>query len=66
MDRAVRNVTKFSDWSLRNAVRAATLNPTRAVGLADQGKIAVGAVANLTVLTASGEVIKTIIGGNAS
>ncbi len=34
MDRAVRNVTKFSEWSLREAVRAATLNAARAVGLA--------------------------------
>ncbi len=33
MDRAVRNVTQFSDWSLRDAVRAATLNPAQAVGL---------------------------------
>ena len=34
MDRAVRNVTQFSDWTLRDAVRAATLNPARAVGMA--------------------------------
>ena len=34
MDRAVRNVTQFAGWSLRDAVRAATLNPTLAVGLA--------------------------------
>ncbi len=33
MDRAVRNVTQFSNWSLRDAVQAATLNPARAVGL---------------------------------
>ena len=33
MDRAVRNVTQFSNWSLRDAVRAATLNPARAAGL---------------------------------
>ena len=35
MDRAVRNVTQFSDWSLQDAVRAATLNPARAVGWQD-------------------------------
>ena len=34
MDRAVRNVTQFSRWGLKDAVRAATLNPARAVGLA--------------------------------
>src|SRR5581483_4124039 len=33
MDRAIRNVTQFSDWSLRDAVRAATLNPAKAAGL---------------------------------
>src|SRR5258706_269702 len=34
MDRAVRNVTRFAGWSLQDAVRAATLNPARAAGLA--------------------------------
>src|SRR5207244_5354020 len=32
MDRAVRNVTRFSNWTLAQAVRAATLNPAQAVG----------------------------------
>src|SRR5450755_1398418 len=36
MDRAVRNVTQFSNWTLRDAVQAATLNPARAVGLSDR------------------------------
>ncbi len=64
MDRAVRNVTKFSQWSLRDAVRAATLNPARAVGMAKHhGVLARGANADFTVLTPSGEVMKTIVGG---
>ncbi len=64
MDRAVRNVTKFSDWSLRDAVRAATLNAAQAVGLADQhGILAQGAEANFTVMNSSGEVLKTIVRG---
>src|SRR5579862_7429295 len=33
MDRAVRNVTKFSNWGLRDAVQAASLNPARAASL---------------------------------
>ena len=33
MDRAVRNIRKFAGLSLRDAVRAATLNAARAVGL---------------------------------
>jgi N-acetylglucosamine-6-phosphate deacetylase len=64
MDRAVRNVTKFSDWSLRDAVRAATLNPAQAVGLtAHHGTLKPGADADFTVLTSTGEVVKTIVRG---
>jgi N-acetylglucosamine-6-phosphate deacetylase len=64
MDRAVRNVTKFSNWSLRDAVQAATLNPARAVGLsAHHGILAKGAVADFTVLGPAGEVLKTIVHG---
>ncbi len=64
MDRAVRNVTKFSDWTLRDAVQAATLNPARAVGLgAHHGVLAPGAHADVTVLSRSGEVLKTVVRG---
>jgi N-acetylglucosamine-6-phosphate deacetylase len=64
MDRAVRNVTQFSDWGLRDAVRAATLNPARAVGLSDHhGILAPGADADFTVLSPMGEVRKTIVRG---
>ena len=64
MDRAVRNVTQFSNWSLRDAVQAATLNPARAVGLArHHGVLAKGADADFTVLSPSGEVLKTIVRG---
>ncbi|MGH9494558.1 MAG: N-acetylglucosamine-6-phosphate deacetylase [Candidatus Sulfotelmatobacter sp.] len=64
MDKAVRNVTQFSNWSLRDAVRAATLNATRAVGMsADFGVLAPGAYADFTVLNSAGEVVKTIVGG---
>jgi N-acetylglucosamine-6-phosphate deacetylase len=64
MDRAVRNVTQFAGWSLRDAVRAATLNPARAVGMAaSRGVLAQGADADFVVLSAKGEVVKTIVGG---
>jgi N-acetylglucosamine-6-phosphate deacetylase len=63
MDGAVRNVTKFSSWSLRDAVRAATLNPSRATGLAQHGHIAPGAEANIVVLSPNGDVRKTMICG---
>ena len=64
MDRAIRNITKFSNWTLREAVRAATLNPAHAVGLSKQyGKLAAGAEANFVVLTPTGDVLKTVVGG---
>lgn len=64
MDRAVRNVTQFSHWSLRDAVRAATLNPAQAVGLASHhGVLSRGANADFTVMSSAGEVLKTIVGG---
>ena len=64
MDRAVRNVMDFAGWSLKDAVRAATLNPARSAGLAEQhGVVARGADANLVVLTPAGEVLKTFVRG---
>ncbi len=63
MDRAVRNVTQFAGWSLRDAVRAATLNPTLAVGLAQHGHLTPGAEANIAVLSPDGDVRKTIVRG---
>lgn len=64
MDRAVRNVTQFSNWSLGDAVRAATLNPARAVGLSGHhGILARGARADFIVMRPSGEVLKTIVSG---
>jgi N-acetylglucosamine-6-phosphate deacetylase len=64
MDRAVRNITKFAGWSLQHAVRAATLNATRAVGLAQHGHLAPGAEANIIVLSPAGEVRRTIVRGH--
>ena len=61
MDRAVKNVLKFSSWSLQDAVRAATLNPAQAVGLGQHGRLAPGAEASFTVLSPAGEVRKTIV-----
>jgi N-acetylglucosamine-6-phosphate deacetylase len=62
MDRAVRNVVRFTDWNLRDAVRAASRNAAVAAGLT-HGAICRGAEANITVLNAAGEVRKTIVRG---
>jgi len=64
MDRAVRNITQFEGWSLQDAVRAATLNPARAAGLAQCGVLAPGAEANIVLMSASGEVLKTMVRGH--
>jgi N-acetylglucosamine-6-phosphate deacetylase len=63
MDRAIRNITEFAGWSLQNAVRAATLNPARAVGLAQCGVLAPGAEANIVLMNAAGDVMKTMVRG---
>jgi N-acetylglucosamine-6-phosphate deacetylase len=64
MDRAVRNVTQFSNWSLRDAVRAATFNPAGAVRMTDlYGTLKPGARADFAVLSPDGNVLKTIVGG---
>jgi N-acetylglucosamine-6-phosphate deacetylase len=63
MDLAVRNVMRFGDWDLQNALRAATLNPARVSGLPDSGKLQAGAQADLVVLSPSGEVRNTIVRG---
>jgi N-acetylglucosamine-6-phosphate deacetylase len=64
MDRAVRNVTQFSNWTLRDAVRAATLNPAQAVGLSrGHGILTRGSAADFNVLSKTGEVLKTIVYG---
>jgi N-acetylglucosamine-6-phosphate deacetylase len=63
MDLAVRNVTRFAGWSLQNAVRAATLNAARAVGLTHHGHFFPGAEANVVVLSRDGKVRKTMVRG---
>ena len=64
MDRAVRNVMEFAGWDLRQAVRAAALNPARVTGFASKkGSIAPGMDADMVVLSAAGHVLKTIVHG---
>ena len=63
LDKAVQNVMAFAGWSLQEAVRIATLNPARLLGLEKKGQIVAGADADLVVLKQSGEVIRTFIGG---
>jgi N-acetylglucosamine-6-phosphate deacetylase len=66
MDRAVRNVMQFAHWDLQQALRLATLNPARVAGLANRGKLEVGAEADFVVLSPKGEVRRTIIRGEVA
>jgi N-acetylglucosamine-6-phosphate deacetylase len=63
LDRAVRNVMQFAGWDLQRALSLATLNPVRVVGLAGAGQVKAGSRADIVVLSPSGEVRNTIIGG---
>jgi len=67
LDRAVRNVMSFVSWPLANAVRSATLNPAKLLGISsDRGTLARGSVADVVVLTPAGEIVKTIIAGQVT
>jgi N-acetylglucosamine-6-phosphate deacetylase len=67
LDRAVRNVMTFAGWELQQAVKLATLNPARRLGISDQrGLVAPGRRADLVVLTPEGQVVHTIIGGETT
>jgi N-acetylglucosamine-6-phosphate deacetylase len=62
MDRAIRNVMKFAGLDLQKAVRAASMNPAKAVGV-KKGTIESGVDADFVVLTADAEVRATVIKG---
>jgi N-acetylglucosamine-6-phosphate deacetylase len=64
LDKAVRNTMKFANVSLQHAVRMASLNPARVLGIEKRkGSLSVGADADITVLTPAGEVVRTVVGG---
>ncbi|HXM13302.1 MAG TPA: N-acetylglucosamine-6-phosphate deacetylase [Terriglobales bacterium] len=63
MDRAVRNLTRFAEWNLTDAVAAASRNPARVAHIENKGVLAVGADADFVVLNREGEVLRTFVGG---
>jgi len=63
MDRAVRNLARFAEWELPQAVAAASQNPARVARIANKGVLAAGADADFVVLNPVGEVLRTFIGG---
>jgi N-acetylglucosamine-6-phosphate deacetylase len=66
MDLAVRNLAKFANWTLIQAVAAASRNPARVAGLTNKGELVAGADADFVVLNSAGEVEKTFVAGVAS
>jgi N-acetylglucosamine-6-phosphate deacetylase len=67
MDLAVRNVMRFAEWDLQQAVRLATLNPARVVDFTGSvhqvGSLKAGAPADLVVLSPQGEVKSVMVRG---
>jgi N-acetylglucosamine-6-phosphate deacetylase len=63
MDRAVRNLARFAEWDLPQAVAAASRNPARVARIANKGVLAVGADADFVVLSSEGEVLRVFVGG---
>lgn len=63
LDRAVRNVMSFANWSLQHSVVLATRNPAQLIGAEGKGELAVGSDADLLLLSERGEVVHTMVGG---
>jgi N-acetylglucosamine-6-phosphate deacetylase len=64
MIRLVRNMVELVDVSLVEAIRMATLNPARALGLdSRKGQLCAGADADLIVLSEQLEVLQTFVAG---
>jgi N-acetylglucosamine-6-phosphate deacetylase len=63
MDRAVANLQRFSGATLATAVRLASRNPARMLGLGEIGEVAVGCPANFNVYSTAGELRQTILRG---
>jgi N-acetylglucosamine-6-phosphate deacetylase len=63
MDRAVANLRLFTGASLATAVRLASRNPARMLGLNATGKIAVGRPANFNMFSTGGTLQQTMLRG---
>ena len=63
MDRAVANLQCFTGAPLATAVRAASRNPARMLGLGGHGEVAVGRPANFNLYSAADDLQQTILHG---
>ncbi len=65
LDRGVRNFIEYTNAPLSAAVRYASSNPAALINVSDvYGELAPGRPANITVLSAQGEVLSTLLNGN--
>jgi N-acetylglucosamine-6-phosphate deacetylase len=63
MDGAIRNLTSRCGVALEDAITAASTTPARLLGLADRGRIAPGARADLVALDPDLHVVQTWVAG---
>lgn len=63
LGQAIRNLVEFTGASPAEVLQTVTTNPARALGLADRGRIAPGAVADVTLLSPDLRVVGVVIGG---
>lgn len=64
MERAVANAVNFIGCDLGSALRMATINPARAIGIADRkGSLEAGKDADIVLLNPDGQVALTIVEG---
>ena len=66
LDCAVRNLVEFTGCSVTDAVATVTSTPAELFGLADRGRLAPGARADVTVLDDRLHVAVTVVGGEVA
>ncbi|MET0324517.1 MAG: N-acetylglucosamine-6-phosphate deacetylase, partial [Ilumatobacteraceae bacterium] len=66
LDQAVRNLIDFTGCAVPEAVATVTSTPAHVLGLADRGRLVVGARADVTVLDRDLRVRATIVGGQVA
>jgi N-acetylglucosamine-6-phosphate deacetylase len=66
LDQAVRNLMAYTGCPLADALATVTSTPADLLGLADRGRIRVGARADLTIVDPTGHLQRTVVGGETA
>ncbi len=64
MDQAVENLRRFTGVPLEVALRTASRNPAKMLGLEDIAEIAVGQPASFNLFSADGKLLRTVLRGH--